>query len=246
MTEPQHQDGADLPVPSTIRRWHAPGTRRLILLAIAAAAVLGASLFIMLAVTTNQKADEADKKQSQADTAKSQALANCQTIKQLGGICPADADEIRKGNPPPPPYTDEQVLKIVNEALVQFKRDNPDAVGVNEAKVLELVQSYLAAHPIPGRLPSDDQVRSLIRQVIAGDPSLRGPQGDTGATGAQGSSGEAGPAGSQGPAGEPGPKGDKGEPGPTTCPVGYHFEERRTDELVCVKDVVPDPETPTE
>ena len=200
----------------------------------------------MLAVTTNQKADEADKKQSQADTAKSQALANCQTIKQLGGICPADADEIRKGNPPPPPYTDEQVLKIVNEALVQFKRDNPDAVGVNEAKVLELVQSYLAAHPIPGRLPSDDQVRSLIRQVIGGDPSLRGPQGDTGATGAQGSSGEAGPAGSQGPAGEPGPKGDKGEPGPTTCPVGYHFEERRTDELVCVKDVVPDPETPTE
>lgn len=243
MTEPQlpldeSWETAPLPVPPTIRAWHRPRIRRLILLGIAGAAVLAASLFIFLAITTNQKADEADKKQSQTDTAKSQALANCQTIKQLGGICPADADEIRKGNPPPPPYTDAQVIEIVNDALAQFKRDNPDAVGVNEAKVLELVRAYLTANPIPGRLPSDDQVRSLIRQVIAGDPSLRGPQGDAGARGPQGEAGPAGPAGAQG---EAGPKGEKGDPGATTCPTGYHFEERRTDELVCVKDAVVDP-----
>lgn len=240
MTDPRHHDGADLPVPSTIRRWHAPRTRRLILLAIAAAAVLGASLFILLAITTNQKADEADKKQSQADTAKSQALANCQTIKQLGGICPADADEIRKGNPPPPPYTDAQVIKIVNDALVQFKRDNPDAVGVSEAKALELVRAYLAANPIPGRLPSDDQVRVLIRQVIAGDPTLRGPAGTDGKNGTDGKDGVNGKDGRDGNDGSP------GKDGTTTCPVGYHFEERRTDELVCVKDAAPEPQPPAE
>lgn len=237
MTEPQlpldeSWDTAPLPVPPTIRAWHRPRIRRLILLGIAGAAVLAASLFIFLAITTNQKADEADKKQSQTDTAKSQALANCQTIKQLGGICPADADEIRKGNPPPPPYTDEQVLKIVNEALAQFKKDNPDAVGVNEAKVLELVRAYLTANPIPGRLPSDDQVRALIRQVIAGDPSLRGPAGADGRNGTDGKDGTNG---------KDGKDGAPGKDGTTTCPTGYHFEERRTDELVCVKDAVVDP-----
>lgn len=236
---PPPEDPEELPPlpPPPPPLWRRSYIRRLLIIGAMLVAVV-LTLIITLAVLNQQKADKVEDEQSKKDTAIDQAVANCEIVKRYGGLCAADLEKILKGEKPPPPFTDEQVLKLINDALVQFKRENPDAVGVNEAKVLELLQTYLAAHPIPGRLPSDDQVRALIRQVIAGDPSLRGPAGPAGADGkdgAPGADGATGPTGAQGPQGVQGPKGD---PGQTTCPIGYHFEERRTDELVCVKDAV--------
>jgi len=215
-------------------RWKRPGVRG-VLIGAAALLLAGAALFVFLALTNGRQAQQIDEEQDKKETAIDQAVANCQAIKLLGGICPADANEIRRGEPAPAPYTDEQVIRIVNDALVQFKRDNPDAVGLGEDKVLEIVRSYLTANPQPGRLPSDDQVRALIRQVIAADPSLRGPAGANGTDGVDGA------VGPQGPQGE---KGDKGDTGETTCQPGYHFEERRGDELVCIRDAVTPPPDP--
>lgn len=217
-----------VPVPSAVAKWRRPGLRKFFLAGIVAVALVGAAMFIYLAYKN-------DESQKDEETAKAQATANCRTIHQLGGICPAELDEIRRGQQPPPPYTDAQVTKIVNEALQQFQRDNPDAVGISEAKALEIVQNYVATHPTSGRLPSDDAVRALIRGIIAADPSLRGPAGVNGADGKDGTPGARGPEGPAGPA---------GKDGTTTCPVGYHFEERRSDELVCVKDASEPPETP--
>ncbi len=222
-----------LPTPAAVERWKRPVVRNSILVGILIVALLGAGLFAYLAMANNQKQQQVTQNQDETDTARAQAAANCQTIKQLGGICPADLEEIRKGQPPPPPYTDQQVIKIVNEALAQFKRDNPDAVGLGEEKVLEIVQNYVATHPSPGRLPSDDTVRALIKEIIASDPSLKGPPGENGNPGIDGKDGIDGQDGKDG---ADGAKGDKGDPGSTTCPTGYHFEERRADELVCVRD----------
>jgi hypothetical protein len=229
---PVASTGSDAVVPMSV--WRRPYFRNAVLGAMLIA-ILAVVLVAFLVINNRNKAQQVDVEQGKKQTAINQAVANCQAIKRLGGICPADADEIRRGEPPPPPYTDDQVRKIVNDALVQFKRDNPDAIGINESKVLEIVAAYVMAHPQAGRLPSDDSVRVLIREVIAGDPSLRGPSGVNGADGKDGADGAVGPQGARGD------EGPAGKDGSTTCPTGYHFEERRADELVCVKDAAAPP-----
>lgn len=146
----------------------------------------------------------------QKEQARDDVKELCKDVRRLGQDCVTKPGEVRipvEGEPGKP------------------------GPGPTVQQIADAVAQYLRAHPpTNGRVPTTEEIARAVTEYLLSHPPTAGKPGATGSQGIQGPQGEQGPAG---PKGEPG---DAGKDGITTCPDGYHFEERRADEITCVKN----------
>lgn len=207
------------------------------------AVLLGLGIVVFLVVSNAQQADKADEQEGKKDNVIKTALQQCELLLAKGENCVLSPSEIRKGEPPPKPFTEDQIRSFARDAVADYLKANPAPKGLTPQQVVDIAMTYLRENAPPGRLPTAEQLSAAIRAEIAANPTLRG---------------DAGPSGAPGGTGPQGPQGDKGEKGdgpsqaevqaaveqwmkdhpPNPCPEGYAFQERRVDEIVCVKTVI--------
>jgi hypothetical protein len=167
--------------------------------------------FAALAFAATQYVTRANEQEQRADEAVSAADQLCAQVRQLGGLCVVDPEELRgpagEAGPPGPGPTDAQVAEAVALYLAEFppSAGRPPTMG----EIADAVAIQLASNPPPqgerGPGPTTEQIAGAVAAYLLANPAPAGEQGPAGEDGRDGADSTV--------PGPPGPTGEPGAPG---------------------------------